>query len=69
MIGLLENENQFLREQIAVKDVQIKDLTERARETNHILAGLQRLLPMLTACDRATLLQRDAIVKGSSYGR
>jgi len=53
VIGLLESENQILREQIAVKDGQIKEMNERARETNHLIAGLQRLLPMLTAGDRA----------------
>jgi len=53
VIGLLESDNQFLREQIAVKDGQIKEMTERARETNHLIAGLQRLLPMLTAGDRS----------------
>jgi hypothetical protein len=36
-----------LREQITVKDVQIKDLTERARETNHLIAGLQKMLTPL----------------------
>jgi len=35
----LEGENEFLRKQIGVKDDQIKDLTERARETNHLIAG------------------------------
>jgi hypothetical protein len=30
----ISRENAFLREQIVVKDTQIKDLTERARETN-----------------------------------
>jgi len=40
----LEGENEFLRRQVSVKDDQIKDLTERARETNHLIAGLQRLL-------------------------
>jgi hypothetical protein len=53
VIGMLESENQFLRGQIAVKDGQIKEMTERARETNHLIAGLQRLLPMLTAGDRS----------------
>lgn len=38
----LEGENKFLRKQIDVKDGQIKDLTERARETNHLIAGLQK---------------------------
>jgi hypothetical protein len=45
----LEGENEFLRGQITVKDVQIKDLTERARETNHLIGGLQKMLtPLLS---------------------
>jgi hypothetical protein len=43
----LENENEFLRGQVSVKDEQIKDLTERARETNHLIAGLQKMLTPL----------------------
>ena len=43
----LEGENDFLRRQIGVKDEQIKDLTERARETNHLIAGLQKMLTPL----------------------
>lgn len=43
----LESENEFLRGQIGVKDDQIKDLTERARETNHLIAGLQKMLTPL----------------------
>jgi hypothetical protein len=43
----LESENDFLRKQINVKDDQIKDLTERARETNHLIAGLQKMLTPL----------------------
>jgi hypothetical protein len=43
----LESENDFLRKQIGVKDDQIKDLTERARETNHLIAGLQKMLTPL----------------------
>ena len=43
----LESENDFLRKQITVKDNQIKDLTERARETNHLIAGLQKMLTPL----------------------
>jgi hypothetical protein len=46
-VSRLEGENTFLREQIGVKDVQIKDLTERARETNHLIAGLQKMLTPL----------------------
>jgi hypothetical protein len=49
-VDRVESENIFLREQIGVKDEQIKDLTERARETNHLIAGLQRMLsPLLGA--------------------
>jgi len=50
----LENENTFLREQITVKDVQIKDLTERARETNHLIAGLQKMLTPLLSRSEGT---------------
>jgi hypothetical protein len=46
-VGRLESENEFLRGQIGVKDDQIKDLTERARETNHLIAGLQKMLTPL----------------------
>lgn len=42
----LESENEFLRGQIGVKDGQIKELTERARETNVLIAGLQKLLAL-----------------------
>ena len=43
----LEGENEFLRGQIGVKDGQIKELTERARETNVLIAGLQKMLTPL----------------------
>jgi len=46
-IERLEGENEFLRGQVSVKDDQIKDLTERARETNHLIAGLQKMLTPL----------------------
>lgn len=46
----LESEVEFLRGQITVKDTQIGELTERARETNHLIAGLQKMLtPLLGA--------------------
>jgi hypothetical protein len=48
-VARLEGENDFLRQQIGVKDEQIKDLTERARETNHLIAGLQKMLTPLLA--------------------
>ena len=48
-IERLESENEFLRGQIGVKDGQIKELTERARETNVLIAGLQKMLtPLLS---------------------
>ena len=46
-VARLEGENEFLRGQIGTKDDQIKDLTERARETNHLIAGLQKMLTPL----------------------
>jgi hypothetical protein len=46
----LRNERDFLRSEISVKNDQIKDLTERARETNHLIGGLQKMLsPLLGA--------------------
>lgn len=49
----LERENEFLREQINVKDKQIADQSERVRETNLLVNGLQRLLtPLLSRPDR-----------------
>jgi hypothetical protein len=53
-LGQLESEVNFLRKQIDVKDDQIKDLTERARETNHLIGGLQRMLsPLLSASEKS----------------
>jgi len=47
-VSLLERENDFLRTQIDVKDRQIGELTERNRETNVLVGGLQNLLrPLL----------------------
>jgi hypothetical protein len=42
-----DNEIGFLRSEVVVKNVQIKDLTERARETNHLIARLQTMLSPL----------------------
>jgi len=46
-ITRLESENEFLRKQISVRDDQIKDLTERSRETNILIHGLQKMLTPL----------------------
>ena len=52
-VAALERENEFLRGQIAVKDEQIKEQTARARETNILIDGLQRMLaPLLSTPDR-----------------
>ena len=49
-IERLEGDIEFLRGQVAVKDDQIKDLTERAHETNSLIAGLQKMLtPLLSS--------------------
>ena len=51
-IARLESENEFLREEARTKNAQIKELTERSRETNVLIGGLQRLLaPMLGSPD------------------
>jgi hypothetical protein len=47
VVVLLERENELLRGQLIVKDEQIKDLTERARETNILIDGLQKMLTPL----------------------
>src|SRR5438132_2465546 len=46
-VARLEGGNEFLREQVTVKDGQIKEMTERARETNVLIAGLQKMLTPL----------------------
>ncbi|MSP45584.1 MAG: hypothetical protein EXQ83_06895 [Xanthobacteraceae bacterium] len=49
-VSRLESENDVLRAQMEVKDTQIKELTERARETNTLTGGLQKTLsPLLSA--------------------
>ena len=47
MLDQLKGEVQFLRGEIAIKNEQIKDLTERARETNVLIGGLQKMLTPL----------------------
>jgi hypothetical protein len=46
-IARLENDVDFLRDRMDVKDNQIKEMTERARETNVLIAGLQKMLTPL----------------------
>jgi hypothetical protein len=52
-IKALERENEFLRGQVTTKDAQIKELTERSRETNILIGGLQKMLtPLLGRGDQ-----------------
>jgi hypothetical protein len=52
-VGRLEGEVDFLRSEISTKNAQIKELTERSRETNVLIAGLQKMLtPLLGAGER-----------------
>jgi hypothetical protein len=46
-VARLEGDIDFLRRQMDVKDNQIKEMTERARETNVLIAGLQKMLTPL----------------------
>ena len=51
-VARLEGEVDFLRGQVSTKDLQIKELSERSRETNVLIGGLQRLLaPLLGSPD------------------
>ncbi len=51
-VARLEGEVDFLRSMVSTKDLQIKELTERSRETNVLIGGLQRLLaPLLGSPD------------------
>ena len=45
-VAQLESENEFLRGQMGVKDKTIEALLERDRETNHLIAGLQKILTL-----------------------
>jgi len=49
-VFLLENENEFLRGQVSVKDTQIEALLERDKETNTLIHRLQAMLaPLLVS--------------------
>jgi hypothetical protein len=56
LVGLIKEENRFLREQIGVKEMQIAALLERDKETNFSIRGLQTML--------APLLGRRAVATG-----
>ena len=46
-VARLEGDIDFLRSELGVKNTQIKEMTERARETNVLIAGLQKMLTPL----------------------
>jgi hypothetical protein len=46
-VARLEGDIDFLRGELGVKNNQIKEMTERARETNVLIAGLQKMLTPL----------------------
>jgi len=46
-VKAIERENEFLRGQVVTKDAQIKELSERSRETNILIGGLQKMLSPL----------------------
>ena len=58
-VARLEGENEFLRGQITVKDEQIKEQTERARETNILIGGLQKMLTPLLGRGGASPAEYD----------
>ncbi len=58
-LGEKDGEITFLRTEISIKNDQIKDLTERARETNHLIAGLQKMLTPLLERRGSTHLDRQ----------
>jgi len=54
-VALLERDNEFLREQVQKKDVQITDLSKRFGETQTLLGAMQRMLaPLLGQADPFT---------------
>ena len=62
-VARLEGDVDFLRGQLEVKDSQIKEMTERARETNVLIAGLQKMLTPLLGNPKE---RRHAILDESS---
>ena len=54
-VAQLERENEFLRGEIGTKNKQIGDASERARETNILIRGLQNLVLQLQAPGRTVV--------------
>lgn len=66
-VNLLENENNFLREQIGIKDGQIKELSERSRETNFLIKGLQDLFLALQPARKEATREQVPAAAPQSY--
>ena len=58
-VARLEGEVEFLRGQVGTKDAQIKELTERSREINILIGGLQRMLAPLLSVPEKRDQQKD----------
>ena len=69
-VKALERENEFLRDQIHIKDTQITVLSERARETNFLIKGLQdlflRLNPGRSESQRSDPVNSDNTTNGEA---
>ena len=61
----LESEVTFLRGQVAVKDSQIGELTERAKETNFLIQGLQKLVLALQPARNDTVPEEPTTSQSS----
>jgi hypothetical protein len=57
----------FCVQRLRSKNDQIKDLTERARETNHLIAGLQRMLTPLLGRGAPEQGDADEEASGARY--
>ena len=62
----LEGDVEFLRGEIQIKNSQIKDLTERARETNVLMHDLQKMLSPLLAAGTEQGNHSDVFKNGPS---
>jgi hypothetical protein len=60
-IARLEGEIAFLREETITKNAQIKELTERSRETNLLIGGLQRMLAPLLGSPNPYPIKQDTV--------
>jgi hypothetical protein len=63
-VAHVEEENEFLRGQVRTKDEQIKELTERSRETNHLIAGFQKMFTPLLGRRGASSDHEDDNIEG-----